>query len=200
MVSVRLYVEGGGNRAQLRSACRRGFSTFIREAGMQDRMPRIVACGSRRNAYDRFKTAQATDVNAVLLVDAEGQVTAQGPWQHLKMRDDWDQPNGATDDQCHLMVQVMESWFLADVDALESFYGQRFHSQALRANRDVEQVAKQDVLDRLEQATRDTRKGRYSKGEHSFEILAKLDPEKVRRASDYADRFLASLLRITGIQ
>lgn len=195
MVSVRLYVEGGGQSKTQKMACRRGFSTFIHNAGMQGRMPRIVACGSRDNAYDRFRTARAQENgNAMLLVDAEGPIEeTQGPWQHLKTRDDWDRPSGATDDQCHLMVQVMESWFLADVGALESFYGQRFNRQALPANPNVEQVAKQTVLRGLEQATQDTGKGHYSKGKHSFEILAELDPAKVREASRYADRLIGVL-------
>ena len=194
MVSVRLYVEGGGDRAELRTACRKGFSEFVEKAGLQGRMPRIVACGSRNDAYDSFRTAHAhEDAIAMLLVDAEGQVTAQGPWQHLKIRDNWDRPGGATDDQCHLMIQVMEAWFLADADALESFYGQRFRRQALPANPNIEQVAKQGVLDGLEQATRDTGKGQYNKGKHSFELLAKLDPAKVRNASPYADRLIQVL-------
>ena len=196
MVSVKLHAEGGGDRRELKTACRKGFRRFIEQAGLRGNMPSIVACGSRNKAYDMFKTAHAHgDGTAMLLVDSEGPVeVAQGPWQHLATRDGWQRPDAATDEQCHLMVQVMESWFLADVDALESFYGQHFHRQALPGNPNVEQVAKQDVLDRLEQATRNTGKGHYSKGKHSFEILAKLDPAKVRAASRYADR----LIRVLG--
>ena len=195
MVSVRLYVEGGGDRAELKTACRKGFSRFIEKAGLQGRMPRIVACGSRGDAYDSFKTAHAhEDGTAMFLVDAEGPVEeAQGPWQHLEIRDGWQRPDAATDEQCHLMVQVMESWFLADVDALALFYGGDFRRQALPANPNVEQVAKQDVLDRLEQSTHDTGKGHYSKGKHSFELLATLNPAKVREASAYADRLILAL-------
>ncbi len=193
MVSVRLYVEGGGDRAELRTACRKGFSSFIERAGLQGRMPRIVACGSRNDAYDSFKTAQAAGVNAMLLVDAEGQVTAQGSWQHLELRDGWQRPDAATDEQCHLMVQVMESWFLADTDTIETFYGQGFVRGALPRGPKVEDVPKQDILSGLGRATAGTGKGGYHKGAHSFEILEKLDPAKVRNASAYADRFLGAL-------
>ena len=129
----------------------------------------------------------------MLLVDAEQPVTAQGPWQHLKQRDNWDRPDGATDDQCHLMVQVMESWFLADADALESFYGSGFRKQALPRNPNVEQVPKEDALRGLDRAARGTQKGGYSKGKHGFQILDRLDPDKVRAASPYAKRFLVTL-------
>ena len=196
MVNSKLYVEGGGdNNKALRTKCRRGFRIFLEKAGLTGRMPRIVACGGRNNAYDSFKAGHASeDVRAMLLVDAEGPVAADGPWQHLKSRDNWDRPGGATDEQCHLMVEVMESWFLADKDALQAYFGQGFRRQALPANPDVEQVSKQDVLSGLDGATQATSKGRYRKGAHSFEVLERLDVGKVRKGSDYADRFVKALL------
>ena len=193
MVSVRLYVEGGGDRTELRTACRKGFRIFIEQAGLQERMPSIVACGSRNDAYDRFKTAQANGEVAMLLVDAEKPVTAVGPWEHLKGRDNWDRPAGTTNQQCQLMVQVMETWFLADVDALESYYGQGFRRQALPQNPIIEDVPKRDLEIRLNQATRDTQKGPYSKGKHSFEILERLDRAKVVGASPYANRLIEAI-------
>ena len=79
MVSARLYVEGGGNSKELKTACRRGFASFLDRAGVAGRMPRIVACGSRANAFDRFKTGhESKGVDATLLVDAEGPVSAIG--------------------------------------------------------------------------------------------------------------------------
>ena len=197
MVRMCVYVEGGGDRAERRAACRKGFSRFIEKVGLQGRMPSIVACGSRDNAYDRFKTAHRQGGGtAILLVDAEEPVQqAHGPWRHLETRDRWQRPDAATEDQCHLMVQVMESWFLADKDALESHYGPDFQRQTLPANPNIEQVPKQDVLDSLKRATRNTVKGNYSKGKHSFEILERLDPVKVRRASPFARRFTEALRR-----
>ena len=160
-MSFKLYVEGGGDRAELRTACRRAFTKFIEKAGAAGRMPRIVACGSRQNAYDSFKTAHVEEgAGAMLLVDAEAPVTSQGPWQHLNARDGWERPDAATDEQCHLMVQVMESWFLADRDALASFYGNGFRRASLPQNSNIEQVSKQDIFDGLRHATRDVKKGR----------------------------------------
>ena len=193
-MNVKLYVEGGGDSRELRTACRRAFTKFIEKAGTAGRMPRIVACGSRQNAYDSFKTAHVhEDGNVMLLVDAEAPVTSQEPWQHLNARDGWERPDAATNEQCHLMVQVMESWFLADVDVLASFYGNGFRRVSLPQNPNIEQVSKQDIDDGLTDATRHVTKGRYSKGKHSFEILAKLDPAKVRKASPYADRLISAL-------
>ena len=198
MVKIRLYVEGGGDRKTTRSACRRGFRIFIEKAGLKGSMPEIVACGSRDNAYDDFVTRHlhktSENESALLLVDAEEQVRKPGAWQHLEDRDDWNRPAGATDDQCHLMVQVMDSWFLADREALGEFYGQGFKENALPANQKIEQVHKGDVLNGLNSAARSTTKGSYNKGSHSFEILAKVDPTKVTDASPYAERFINVLV------
>ena len=193
MVSVKLYVEGGGNAKSLKVACRRGFRTFIEKAGLTGNMPAVVACGSRGDAYNDFKIAQPAGQPAMLLVDAEGPVAAQDPWQHLKASDNWDRPAGVTDDQCHLMVQVMESWFLADVPALQEFYGQAFRAQQLPANPEIEKVPKQDVLDGMARASSITTRGSYQKARDGFSILQAIDPNKVRQASAYADRFIKAL-------
>ena len=197
MVKIKLYVEGGGSSRALKRACRRGFRKFIEKSGLKGTMPEIVASGSRRNAYDDFATRHhhtaAKKERALLLVDAEVPVEKPGPWQHLRGHDGWNQPAGATDDQCHLMVQVMESWFLADRPALTEFFGQGFQQNALPSNPKIEQVAKSDVLKGISQATRRTTKGRYEKGSHSFEILATIDPAKVTNLSPHAKRFVETL-------
>ncbi len=193
MVSASLYVEGGGDSKSLKTACRRGFRKFIENAGVTGGVSNIVACGSRGNAYRSFSKALSTGLNALLLVDAEGPVTTQETWQHLKANDNWDRPATATDGQCHLMVQVMESWFLADADALASFYGQDFNRGPLPANRNIEQVSKDDVLAGLDQAARNTKKGGYKKGPDSYEILERLDPARVREMSPFVERFIQAL-------
>jgi hypothetical protein len=194
MVNMKLYVEGGGDSKSLRTACRRGFRRFLEKAGLTGMMPRIVACGGRQSAYENFTVAheQPDDVS-YLLVDAEGPVHKENPWEHLEKRDHWVRPPGATDAQCHLMVQAMESWFLADPETLLVFYGQHFNENAIPANQQIERVSKADVFRGLERATRHTKKGPYKKGSHSFEILAALNPDRVENVSPHAKRFLASL-------
>ncbi len=201
-MSIKLYVEGGGSSKALKRACRKGFRIFIEKAGLQGRMPKIVASGSRKNAYEDFEKkhdhAAHEDVSALLLVDAEGPVGEAEPWQHLKDRDGWNRPDGATDDQCHLMVEVMETWFLADRRALRVFYGQGYRENALPPNPQVEQIPKQDVLNGLDRAANGTTKGSYDKGSHSYEILAKIDPEKVKNVSPYANRLIETLFKFGG--
>ena len=200
MVKIKLYAEGGGGSKALKRACRRGFRKFIEKSGLKGTMPEIVASGSRRNAYDDFATRHhhtaAKKERALLLVDAEGPVRESRPWQHLKDSDGWNQPAGATDDQCHLMVQVMESWFLADTTALAEFYGQGFRKTALRTNPQIEQVPKEYVLSGLDGAARGTTKGSYDKGSTVSRFLRRIDPEKVTNASLYAKRFIETLLKL----
>lgn len=201
MVKIKLYVEGGGSSKALKGACRRGFRIFIEKSGLIGTMPQIVASGSRRNAYEDFETrrrnAAKKDEIALLLVDAEAPVKKAEPWEHLKDRDGWDRPEGATDDQCHLMVQAMESWFLADRKSLAEYYGQGFQESALPSNPQIEQIAKNDAVNGLIRASRSTTKGRYNKGFHSFEILAKINPEKVTDASRHARQFVETLFKLT---
>ena len=98
------------------------------------------------------------------------------------------------------MVQAMESWFLADRKSLAEYYGQGFRESALPSNPQIEEVPKSDVLDGMRHATPRTRKGRYDKGSHSFEIIAMIDPQKVTDASRHARQFVETLFKLAGNQ
>lgn len=196
MVSLKLYVEGGGDQEQLLRRCREGFHKFLEKAGFKGRMPRIVACGGRQAAYDRFKTACETGQASFLLVDSEEPVSGDSPWEHLENRtgDGFVRPKNASDNHCHLMVVCMEAWFLADKAALADFFGQGFNVNALPQNPNVEAVPKEDVYKSMERATFKCKtKAPYGKGEHSFKLLCLISPDKVRKASSWADRFLYEL-------
>ena len=94
----------------------------------------------------------------------------------------------------HMMVQAMEAWFHADRDALRDYYGQGFRMAWLSPRPDIEAIPKVDLFGGLKRATKDCQlKGEYSKGGHSFQILALIDPAKVRAASPFADRLLRVL-------
>jgi hypothetical protein len=201
-VSVTIYVEGGGNQAATKSRCRRGFSEFFKKILLPGQSPRVVACGSRNEALDYFRIALKQDrgPGVVLLVDSEAPITPDAAvWPFLKGRDGWDAPTGATEDNTHLMVQCVESWFLADKPALAAFYGQGFNLNALPGQPNVERIPKAEVFQALEQATRNTRtKGAYGKGSHGFDLMEHIDPSKVRTASVRAERFFQHLLALSG--
>ena len=202
---VVIYVEGGGDSESLLSECRKGFNKFLTNAGFEGKMPKIVACGSRNNAYDRFCSAckRKGDVLPFLLVDSECVVNNDfqsdenyenwKPWEHLKNRkgDEWEKPLGATENQCHLMVECMEAWLISDVNALKSFYGQGFLDKDLKSVIDVEKISKEILYERLKTATKNTKtKGEYGKGEHSFKLLQIINPNEVIQKSKWAKRFI----------
>ena len=69
---VKLLVEGGGTSRKSQIACRESFRIFIKKAGFEGKMPRVVACGSRNIAFDRYRKAVLTGKEAFLIVDSEG--------------------------------------------------------------------------------------------------------------------------------
>ncbi len=197
MVGVTLYVEGGGDSKVLRTACRKGFSDFLSKAGVTNR-PRIVASGSRRQAFDDFCAAlNKGDRAALLLVDSEEAVASESPWDHLAQRagDNWPKPDRATDAQCHLMVHCMETWLLADRDTVAAYFGRGFRATALpHPSRQIEAIGKAELYRSLANATHGCRtKARYGKGEHSFELLSRIDPGRVMAASPWAQCFVTAV-------
>lgn len=97
------------------------------------------------------------------------------------------------------MVQVMESWFLADKQALADYYGQGFLANSLPGQPNIELIAKAEVFNALKHASKKTQKGEYHKTEHGFDLLSLIDPTRVRAASTHADRLHVILKRETVV-
>ena len=196
MVDVRIYAEGGGDGSLYDTLFRKGWSEFFKAAGLAGKMPRVVRGKGRQRTYDLFRMAvydPAPNTLPLLLVDSEGPVDpAHGPWQHLKRRDGWDQPPGTTDHDVFLMVQMMETWFVADRNALQRYFGARFNENALPRWPDLESVPRNDVLTALQTATARCATG-YAKGKVSYNLLSEVDPGEVERACPAAKRLLARL-------
>ncbi len=191
---AKIYVEGAPqNSFADRTHCRKSFQEFFAHtAGLEGKLPRIVPCGARQRAYDAFMSAVRNpqpDALPLLLVDSETAAQkGRTVWEHLKTRsgDNWDKPEGAKDDQAFLMVQVMESWFLADRKGLESFFGQHFRAKAIPKWTQREDVPKQSVYEALDKGTAACGPRRYAKGNMSFSLLAEIDPAEVEKASPNA--------------
>ncbi len=194
---IRLYVEGAGNDIHTKKLLRDGFRSFLNELIQLARRKRvkfqIIACGPRQQAFSDFSNALQKHSTAfnILLVDAEAAVSAS-PWQHLRGRDGW-QVGHLNDEHCHLMVQMMEAWLVADPSALSRFYGQGFKENAIPKNPNVEQIDKKTLLSALKDATRNTSKGEYHKTRHGFRILEQLEVAKVRHAAPHCDRLFKAL-------
>jgi hypothetical protein len=188
-VIVRIYVEGGGDNKDTLKRCTEGFTIYCQKLVPEFHRPRVVACGARDHAFERFCTAvrnsQAGETS-VLLVDAEERVVANSCVQHLHLRDRWNFPK-LDHHQVFLIVQAMEAWFLADRDALRAFYGDGFLSNSLPGNPRIEEIPKGDLEPALKSASKSTKtKGEYHKVRHGFELLARIDPLKVEKSSPHA--------------
>ncbi len=79
----------------------------------------------------------------------------------------------------HLMVQFMETWIVADPQALAEYYGQGFHATRLPGRRNLEKEPKTSVERALREATRSTGKGVYHKIRHASELLKRLNRTRV---------------------
>jgi hypothetical protein len=195
----RIYIEGA-ERGDEAVRMRKGFRKLLdqlyklaQQNGFRFHPP--VMCGSGEKTYREFKAALQGNKDAIsfLLVDSERPVVdGVSPWMHLK----WNSL-GLDDSHCHLMTQAMESWLIADKDALKEVYGKGFNENPLPKSL-VEQIAVKDLIDGLKKATVNTAKGEYHKTKHAPEILKMLNVAKVRQAAPYCDRLFKTLAEKLG--
>ena len=200
VVKVRIFIEGGSPGEISNLIFKDSWKSFFEAAGLSRKMPGVVRGTSRTETFDKFKSAllrrKANEV-LLLLVDSEGPVTAgHSVWQHLNERDNWQRPPDVRDDCAFLMVQFMETWFLADRDALRTVFKQDFNENPLREWPDLEAVSKDTVLSALRRATND----RYRKGEVSFKLLAETNPEQVAAACPHARELLDFLRGLNPVR
>ena len=86
----------------------------------------------------------------------------------------------------------METWFLADREALRNFFGPSLNESRFRQWPDLEEVHRDTVYDALERATSNCQK-QYRKGRVSFQLLGEINPEQVAAACPHADQLLQYL-------
>lgn len=200
MSGVALYMEGGGPGRSGRAALRLGMDHFLRPCKLAARRRRLswklVPCGSRREAYRRFKKAcedSGPNEMQMLLVDSEAPVTLP-PREHLQERvgDQWDL-GFAKDCAVHLMVQFMETWIVADPGALADYYGRDFITSKLPRRLDLENEPKASIERALKEATKGTQKGVYHKISHAGELLKRLNQTRVHDRCRHCKRLFEAL-------
>lgn len=194
---IRIYIEGDtkqkGKNAEitLREGFHHFFSELIEKAREKNIKFRIIMCGSKFITFKAFLAGKESYPNSFVafLIDADYPVpeneTAKSFLQ--KQNTDWHW-HGINENHCFLMAQVMESWFFADIDTLEKYYGQNFNRKTLRQTKNVEKIAKSDVESSLANATRITKKGEYHKTKHGSKILELINPQKVRNAAPHCEK------------
>ena len=205
MSGVTIYMEGGGDDPARQAALRTGMESFLqRGLGEATPRPRVVPCGGRSTAFHRFSHRVAEnreEETVILLVDSEQRVNAATAREHLRERpeDGWNL-DFASDEQIHLMIQTMEAWIVADERALAVYYGDGFDEDALSGREDLETVAKGAIANALRRATENTTAGRYRKIGHASDLLARIDPETVRKRCPACRHLFETLAKEIGRQ
>ncbi len=183
-----LVIEGGGkgNKA-LQSRLREGFGELIRRSGVATRH-QIVMGGGRGDAWGEYQRQHALGHQVLCLIDSEHPVLGEDPWAHVKRHEGWERPAAASATALHFMVQLTESWFLADANALKRYFGQTF---VVPGN--IETIDKAKVLAQLKTLAAASTKREYDKGRDSHALLKLLDPEQIKQRSVWASRFFDAL-------
>lgn len=192
-MKVTIYIEGGGDTKRLHSELRQGFKTLFENAGFRGKLPRVIACGSRNDAFRDFTIAfkkKKSSEQVLLLVDSEDNITNdKTKWKFVENRDKWEKPIEASEENIFLMVVCMESWFLSDTGGLKKFFEKDFDESKLPKTDSLENIDKKSLYEGLKKATKETTKGEYGKGQHSFKILKYLDAVKVSNHGEYSREF-----------
>jgi Domain of unknown function (DUF4276) len=179
VTQLRVYYEGD-------KGLKPGFHKFLKEIVEVARSQRCKFQPVEANGtpVQDFRDALKTHPDAwnVLLLDSEDPAEAQLRKKSLE---------GCDPDSVFWMVQIMESWFLADVDALRAFYKRRFNENALGWNTKVEEIPKVDVLERLKRVSG----GEYHKVDHGVKLLELTNTAKVRRDAPNRDRMFRIIWR-----
>ena len=193
-MEIKLYVEGGGKGSHKRATIKlqQGFDAFFRElknaAHGKKISFKIIPAGNTQSTYEDFIFSVENSPQSfnLMLVDSDDAV-AENESARAFLQRKYKKWNLQTvkDEQCHLMVRIMESWFIADVKALKEFYGQGFKERAIPKNRNVETIEKERVENALQTATAKTKKAEYHKINHGAKILELVNPQKVREAAPH---------------
>lgn len=203
MKTVRLYIEGDKKERGKGGfiSLRQGFSEFFGKWAEQEKLKLKFdnnILGSRGDAVNIFlKFVKLYPKEPIfLLIDTEREKDiAEDPKKFLKE----DFPNSdfktVKESQCHFMVQAMETWFLADKEKLKSCFDNKFREKDLPKHSEIEKIPKDDVIEKLKLATKETSngKGKYDKGGNAGKILREIRPHKVYKSAPHCERLFNAL-------
>ena len=171
---LRIYFEGDPR-------LRAGFHSFLKEIveAAREKQCRLDLIATDGTPVEDFESALKSHPDAwnVLLLDSEGPLNNCDRSKKLSPKDEG---------SVFWMVQVMESWFLADIPKLSGFYGTRLEA----GNPKVEEIPKADVRAKMDKASRNT----YHKTKHAPKLLERIDPALVRNAASNCERMFRLLL------
>ncbi len=200
---IHIFIEGGSKGQDRFSSqkLRIGFASFLSELVAEAREKKIRfninICGSTDQTFRIFQSANEKANNSFLcfLVDSDKPLEDDDTPKSFLQREKTLNFENVKDEQCHLMVQIMESWFLADIETLKNFYGQHFKHNAMPKQNNVEKIAKLEVENFLDKATNETSKGKYHKIRHGADLLGKIKTSEVREKAEHCRRLFETIFK-----
>jgi hypothetical protein len=181
---LQIIFEGGhrGNEQH-----KRGLKEFLDKVSPDGHKIKVVLGFGRVQAAGSFLDRVKKGANAFLLIDAEGPLTAQSISTVIGPE------LAAYRDRVFFMVQVMESWFIADSNALVDVRNAKLSMLTDELNRyggNIEGISKPHAQALFAKAT-DPHLCSAENGKGlRLSYLAKIDPEKLRKASPEAARLI----------
>jgi hypothetical protein len=186
VTELRIYFEGD-------ALLRPGFHSFLSEIVDEARNKKwkLDLIATDGTPAQDFRDALKTHKNAWNILLLDGDVPFNGSRVDLCRSKNLDPAHEAS---VFWMVQIMESWFLADIDALRAYYGNGLQEKNLKGNPTVENRPKDDVYSGLTSATKGTKRGEYHKTKHAPALLAAIDVSLVRAAALNCDRMFRIIM------
>lgn len=206
MVKAIIYLEGGASDSyskNLNIRCQKAFHELLDKMGFKrPKKPSLKACGGRNAVFDDFCTALRSgqeDYIAMWIDSEEPMKDVEAAWSHLegvRTVAAWKKPTGAEDEQVLFMTTCMETWIVADREALKRHYAHKLQESALPPLHALEDRSRHDVQDKLERATKDCQNA-FAKGKRSFEALEQISPAALAQLPSFkrVQRILSDRLR-----
>jgi hypothetical protein len=205
---IRLYIEGDKKETgksdfvSLRQGFREFFDKWAKEENLNVGFDNNLLGdrGKAVNIFLKFVELYPKEL-IILLIDTEREKDIN---ENAKLFLQKDFPNSDFKNikewQCHFMAQAMETWFLADKEKLAGCFDNKFKENALPKHKKIEKISKDDVLEKLKTATKDTSngKGKYDKGGSAGKILREIRPHKVIDAAPHCEKLFNSIKEIIG--
>ena len=194
-----VYIEGGSDtNGKVNAEFRHAFHEIFSNAGIT-KPPKVIM--AKAQMVGKFVRSYKKDNDALLLLDSEMNVKGDEDKtdalrrfiQNVKKRKDWDENSDEIpEDRIHFMVACMESWFIADVDTIQTYFG--IGKEKIQDWQDVEIIDKDKILDTLKKIAGESPKKKYSKTRDATKLLRRTNPLVVKEKAYFCDRFLKFLI------
>ncbi len=169
-LKILLFVEGESNSPN--GDLRQGLSKLL-EQKIKGKLPRIILGNGKMQTIDKFKNNRLLTDLSLLLIDLDKPET--------EIENDLIDNNLLNQKDCvFYMIQEMENWFLSQPEILDKFYGKdennKLISQKLPKKK-AHEIEKPD--EKLQEISKNTKRGEYHKIKHGIELLKLLDASKL---------------------